>query len=138
MLTAVGSSVAVLRPQVVQALAQQPRATGSSVAAPQLSRPLVAVIEAAEAQASKLGDEYVSTEHLMVGLAEQGGEAADVAERRSAPPPKALLGAFETVRGGSRRVTSKDPEGSYQALEKYATDLTELARERQARPGHRP
>jgi ATP-dependent Clp protease ATP-binding subunit ClpB len=128
LLTAVGSSVGVLRPQVVQALAQQPRATGSSVAAPQLSRPLVAVIEAAEAQASKLGDEYVSTEHLMVGLAEQGGDAATLLNGVGATS-KALLDAFETVRGGSRRVTSKDPEGSYQALEKYATDLTQLARD---------
>jgi ATP-dependent Clp protease ATP-binding subunit ClpB len=128
LLTAVGSSAGVLRPQVVQALAQQPRATGSSVAAPQLSRPLVAVIEAAEAQASKLGDEYVSTEHLMVGLAEQGGDAATLLNGVGATS-KALLDAFETVRGGSRRVTSKDPEGSYQALEKYATDLTQLARD---------
>ena len=118
----------MLRPQVVAALAQQPRATGSSVGAPQLSRPLVAVIEAAEAQAAKLGDDYVSTEHLMVGLAEQGGEAAALLNGVGATS-KALLDAFETVRGGSRRVTSKDPEGSYQALEKYATDLTQLARD---------
>ena len=86
------------------------------------------MIEAAEAQASKLGDEYVSTEHLMVGLAEQGGEAATLLNGVGATS-KALLDAFETVRGGSRRVTSKDPEGSYQALEKYATDLTQLARD---------
>jgi len=128
LLAAVGSSVGALRPQVVATLAQQPRATGSSVGAPQLSRPMVAVIEAAEAQASKLGDDYVSTEHLMVGLAEEGGDAAALLKSVGATP-KALLEAFETVRGGSRRVTSKDPEGSYQALEKYATDLTQLARD---------
>jgi ATP-dependent Clp protease ATP-binding subunit ClpB len=127
LLAAVGSSVGALRPQVISALAQQPRAAGSSVAAPQLSRALVEVIEDAEAAATKLGDDYVSTEHLMVGLAEQGGEAS-ILLKGAGGTPKALLDAFEQVRGGSRRVTSKDPEGSYQALEKYATDLTELAR----------
>jgi ATP-dependent Clp protease ATP-binding subunit ClpB len=128
LLSAVDSSVGVLRPQVVGALAQQPRAAGSSVAAPQLSRALVEVIEDAEAQATKLGDDYVSTEHLMVGLAEQGGDASALLKGVGATP-KALLAAFGQVRGGSRRVTSKEPEGSYQALEKYATDLTQLARD---------
>jgi ATP-dependent Clp protease ATP-binding subunit ClpB len=128
LLSAVGSSVGALRPQVVSTLAQQPRAAGSSVAAPQLSRAFVEVIEDAEAQATKLGDDYVSTEHLMVGLAEQGGDASILLKGVGATP-KSLLDAFEQVRGGSRRVTSKDPEGSYQALEKYATDLTQLARD---------
>ncbi len=128
LLASVGSSVGALRPQVVSTLAQQPRAAGSSVAAPQLSRALVAVIESAEAQATKLGDDYVSTEHLMVGLAEEGGDAATLLKGVGATP-KALLDAFDQVRGGTRRVTSKDPEGSYQALEKYATDLTQLARD---------
>ncbi len=128
LLAAVGSSVGALRPQVVQTLAQQPRASGTSVAAPQLSRALVEVIEDAEAQATKLGDDYVSTEHLMVGLAAQGGEASTLLKGAGATP-KSLLDAFDQVRGGSRRVTSKDPEGSYQALEKYATDLTQLARD---------
>ncbi|HEX4019451.1 MAG TPA: ATP-dependent chaperone ClpB [Frankiaceae bacterium] len=128
LLSAVGSSVGALRPQVVQSMAQQPRASGTSVAAPQLSRALVEVIEDGEAQATKLGDDYVSTEHLMVGLAAQGGDASILLKGVGATP-KALLDAFDQVRGGSRRVTSKDPEGSYQALEKYATDLTQLARE---------
>ena len=127
LLSAVGSSAAALRPQVQAALARLPHASGSSVGAPQLSRLVVAVVDAAEAQAAKLSDEYVSTEHLLVGLAEEGGEAATLLNSVGASP-KALIGAFETVRGGARRVTSKDPEGSYQALEKYATDLTELAR----------
>ena len=127
LLSAVGSSVAALRPQVQAALARLPHATGSSVGAPQLSRQVVGVVDAAEAQAAKLSDEYVSTEHLLVGLAQEGGEAATLLNSVGASP-KALIGAFEIVRGGARRVTSKDPEGSYQALEKYATDLTELAR----------
>jgi ATP-dependent Clp protease ATP-binding subunit ClpB len=128
LLTAVGSSVRVLRPQVVQTLAQQPPTPGSPVAAPQLSRPLVAVIEAAEAQAAKLGDDYVSTEHLMIGLAEGTGYCASLLQGVGATPT-ALLGKVETVRGGARRTTSNDPGGSYQALDKYATDLTQLARD---------
>jgi ATP-dependent Clp protease ATP-binding subunit ClpB len=127
LLSAVGSSVGALRPQVVAALGRIPHAAGSSVAPPQLSRPMVAVLEAAETQATKLGDDFVSTEHLLVGLASQGGEAATLLKAVGGSPD-ALLEAFEKVRGGTRRVTSKDPESSYQALEKYATDLTDLAR----------
>ena len=127
LLAAVGSSVAAIRPQVEAALTRLPRVSGSSVAAPQLSRQLLAVVNAAQAQAAKLGDEYVSTEHLLVGLAEDGGDAAALLKSAGATPD-ALVAAFETVRGGARRVTSQDPEGAYQALEKYATDLTELAR----------
>jgi ATP-dependent Clp protease ATP-binding subunit ClpB len=127
LLAAVGSSTAVLRPQVEAALGRLPKVTGSSVAAPQMSRQVIAVINAGQAQAAKLGDEYVSTEHLLVGLAIDGGEAATLLKGVGATAD-ALLAAFEKVRGGARRVTSQDPEGAYQALEKYAVDLTELAR----------
>ena len=74
-----------------------------------------------------MGDEYVSTEHLLVGLAADGGPAATVL-RDAGATPDALLAAFEKVRG-SARVTSQDPEGTYQALEKYGIDLTRSARE---------
>src|ERR1700712_1652134 len=127
LLAAVGSSVAVLRPQVEAALARLPKVSGTSVSAPQMSRQVLAVTNAAQARAAKLGDEYVSTEHLLVGLADDGGEAATLLKGVGATA-EALLAAFEKVRGGARRVTSPDPEGAYQALEKYATDLTELAR----------
>ncbi len=127
LLAAVGSSVAVLRPQVEAALARLPRAAGSSVGAPQMSRQVLAVINAAQAHAATLGDEYVSTEHLLVGLAQDGGEASSLLKSVGATP-EALLAAFETVRGGVRRVTSQDPEGAYQALEKYGTDLIALAK----------
>jgi ATP-dependent Clp protease ATP-binding subunit ClpB len=127
LLAAVGSSTAVLRPQVEAALARLPKVTGTSVSAPTMSRPVLAVINAAQEQAAKLGDEYVSTEHLLVGLASDGGEAAALLKGVGATA-QTLLEAFEKVRGGARRVTSQDPEGAYQALEKYAVDLTELAR----------
>jgi ATP-dependent Clp protease ATP-binding subunit ClpB len=74
-----------------------------------------------------MGDEYVSTEHLLVGLASTRGAVADLLRRHGAGP-EALREAFAKVRGASR-VTSPDPEGTYQALEKYGVDLTERARE---------
>ena len=74
-----------------------------------------------------MSDEYVSTEHLLVGLATDGGQAATVLREAGAGPDE-LLAAFEKVRG-SARVTTPDPEGTYQALEKYGVDLTASARE---------
>ena len=74
-----------------------------------------------------MSDEYISTEHLLVGLAADGGQAATVLRDAGAGPDQ-LFGAFEQVRGHAR-VTSQDPEGTYQALEKYGVDLTHSARE---------
>ncbi|MFO7401347.1 MAG: AAA family ATPase, partial [Actinomycetales bacterium] len=74
----------------------------------------------------RLEDEYVSTEHLMVGLATDGGQVADLLRSQGATP-EALLDAFEKIRGHAR-VTSENPEDTYRALEKYGVDLTERAR----------
>ncbi|MBW3546560.1 MAG: AAA family ATPase [Actinobacteria bacterium] len=103
-----------VRNRVADALAKLPKAYGG--AEPQMSRALRQALEAADAARSELGDEYLSTEHLLLALAERVG-----ADREQ------LLGALQQVRG-SHRVTSQDPEGSYQALEKYGRDLTEAAR----------
>src|SRR6476661_4061724 len=78
------------------------------------------------AEDRRLGDEYVSTEHLLLGVAEAGGEAQALLERHAAGH-EALLQALQSVRGG-QRVTSPNPEGTYQALEKYGRDLTAEAR----------
>src|SRR3712207_6465986 len=101
--------------------------SGSTVAAPQPSRELLRVINAAGEQASALGDEFVSTEHLLVGLADSEGEAGTVLTSAGATR-EALVAAFRTVRG-NRKVTTPDPEATFQALEKYAGDLTARARE---------
>jgi ATP-dependent Clp protease ATP-binding subunit ClpB len=127
LLEATGASVPAVRAQTEQALARIPKASGSSVAPPNLSRQLAATITTAESQAANLGDEYVSTEHLLAALATDGGDAARILTGAGATTD-ALVAAFSKVRGGNRRVTSQDPEGSYQALQKYATDLTEAAR----------
>ncbi len=126
LLEAVGADRITVRTGAEQLLSRLPSAMGSTVAAPQLSRQSIAVVNAAGAKAKDLGDEYVSTEHLLVGLARDGGPVADLLRREGASE-KALLDAFAKVRG-SARVTSPDPEGTYQALEKYGRDLTEEAR----------
>jgi ATP-dependent Clp protease ATP-binding subunit ClpB len=127
LLQAAGARPAEIRVKADAALRRLPSVSGSTVAAPAPSRDLLRVVNAAGEQATALGDEFVSTEHLLVGLAAVGGEAGSVLTGAGATDD-ALLAAFRTVRG-NRKVTSEDPEGTYKALEKYAVDLTERARE---------
>jgi ATP-dependent Clp protease ATP-binding subunit ClpB len=127
LLRAVGADVADIRAENDGLLAALPRASGTTVAAPQFSRGLLRVVNAAQKQAEQLTDEYLSTEHLLVGLAADGGPVADMLRRHGATA-EALLAAFAQIRG-SARVTSPDPEGTYQALEKYGIDLTAAARD---------
>jgi ATP-dependent Clp protease ATP-binding subunit ClpB len=84
------------------------------------------VIERAEQEARRLGDDYVSTEHLLLGVSEIGGEGQQLLERHGATREQ-ILSALTSVRGG-QRVTSPNPESTYQALEKYGRDLTTEAR----------
>ncbi|MGR6966349.1 ATP-dependent chaperone ClpB [Geodermatophilus sp. URMC 61] len=127
LLKAVGADVADVRAKTDAAIRRMPSVSGATVPAPSPSRELLRVLNAAGEQASALGDEYVSTEHLLVGLADVGGEAATVLTSAGATRD-ALLAAFRSVRG-NRKVTTADPESTFQALEKYAVDLTERARE---------
>jgi ATP-dependent Clp protease ATP-binding subunit ClpB len=106
-----GASPDALRAEAEARLGQQPSVSGGS-AQPQASAPFRRVLDRAFDEATTLGDEFVSVEHLLLAL--------DVV------PRDALLAALKEVRGG-QRVTSQDPEGSYQALEKYGRDLTALA-----------
>ena len=113
-------------------LTQLPASSGSSMTQPQPSRSLLAALEAASTVAKELSDEYISTEHLLIGLAkgETSGSAPTVARilADAGATPEALIEALPQVRGSSR-VTSANPEGTYKTLEKYGTDLTEAARE---------
>jgi ATP-dependent Clp protease ATP-binding subunit ClpB len=102
-----------LRNQVGDALSRLPRAYGSQ---PQLSAALRDVVAAADHAREQLGDDYLSTEHLLLALADRLGVSQEQ-----------LLTGLQQVRG-SHRVTSQDPEETYQALEKYGRDLTEQAR----------
>ncbi|MGE3276257.1 MAG: ATP-dependent chaperone ClpB [Vicinamibacterales bacterium] len=107
-------------------LAKQPQAHGG--AEPGFSPRLRVVFDAAQADAKAMQDEYVSTEHLLIGLlAEPGRSAAkEMLEARGVTREQVLAGL--TAIRGSQRVTDQNPEGKYQALEKYGRDLTELAK----------
>jgi ATP-dependent Clp protease ATP-binding subunit ClpB len=127
LLSAVGADPKTVRTRAEALLAALPKASGASVAAPGLSRSLMAVMSVAQTKAKEVGDDYVSTEHLLVGLADSGGDVAELLKQQQALP-KSLVDAFAKVRGGMRRVTTQDPESTYKALEKYGVDLTDRAR----------
>ena len=118
-----GVDLPAFRGELAASLARRARIQGGSLTLdPRAKR----VVERAEDEARRLGDEYVSTEHLLIGAAEVGGEAQILLERHGATK-EAILGALHSVRGG-QRVTSPNPEGTYAALEKYGRDLTTEAR----------
>ncbi|MGI5166362.1 ATP-dependent chaperone ClpB [Spirillospora sp. CA-253888] len=127
LLEAVGADPAVVRRLAEEQISRFPKASGSTVPEPRLSGQVQRVLGTAGHRAEELQDEYVSTEHLLVGLAADGGPVADLLKENGATP-QALLDAFEKVRG-HQKVTSENPEETYQALEKYAVDLTAAARE---------
>jgi ATP-dependent Clp protease ATP-binding subunit ClpB len=126
LLSAVGADPAEVRADLERISHALPAAAGSTVSAPQLSRDAVKSLTHAQQLSTEMGDEYVSTEHLLVGLASEGGQVADLLRRHGANP-EALKDAFTRVRGASR-VTNPDPEDTYRALQKYGQDLTERAR----------
>ncbi|WP_072803824.1 ATP-dependent chaperone ClpB [Rhodococcoides yunnanense] len=125
LLKAVGVDPATVRGEARALVDRLPSATGSTTT-PQLGREALAAITTAQNLATELDDEYVSTEHLTVGLATGDSDVAKLLTGLGAGPDE-LRDAFQTVRG-SARVTSADPESTYQALEKYSTDLTARAR----------
>ena len=103
-----------------------PRVAGAA-AQPGVSQSLNKVLDQAFREAANFKDEYVSTEHLLLGVAHAKNEAAYEALVALGATHEAILKALTAVRG-SQRVTDQNPEGKFQALEKYAKDLTELAR----------
>ncbi len=118
-----GVDLPAFRGEIAAALSHRARIDGGSLS---LDPRAKAAVERAEAEARRLGDEYVSTEHLLLGVAEAGGDAQAILERHAAGK-EAILQALQSVRGG-QRVTSPNPETTYQALEKYGRDLTTEAR----------
>ncbi len=127
LLQAVGADPLAVRAEAQRLVDALPSATGATVGTPQTSRGLLAVLGAAEREARDRSDEYVSTEHLLIALVKQGGDLGTVFSKYGVSAP-ALADALQSVRG-SQRVTSPDPEGTFQALEKYGVDLTAAARE---------
>ncbi len=127
LLRAVGADPALVAKQAAERLDRLPKARGATLSGPEMSRPLLAAVNTAKDRARQLGDEYISTEHLLVGLAADGGDAKAVLTAAGVTA-EALLEAFGQIRG-SARVTSPDPEDTYKALEKYGVDLTQMARD---------
>jgi ATP-dependent Clp protease ATP-binding subunit ClpB len=128
-LTETGADAGALRSAAKRALAGLPRASGSSLSSPGLSRAAYQALSAAGEVARDLNDEYISTEHLLIGLASAPTDGPVATALTAAGATRdALLAALPKVRGGAR-VTTADPEGTYQALEKYSVDLTASARE---------
>ena len=117
-------SVSLKASSLIKAL---PSASGASTAQPQLGRGALQALQAAENYARELQDEYVSTEHILYGLAAGHDKTAE-ALSSAGVTAEALAEAIPQVRG-DRRVTSPDPEGTFQSLEKYGTDLTAIARD---------
>lgn len=127
-----GVPVTPLETTVQDAVAKIPKVRGTEVGA-YFSPQLTLVIEAAEAEAEKLHDEYVSTEHFLIALSEGQDTNAGKILRSHGIRKDGILRALKAVRGSSR-VTDATPEEKYQALEKYAKDLTELARKSKLDP----
>ena len=126
-LEAAGTDVAALAAAVTAKLGALPSVSGDTANQAQFNRAALQAVKAAEAFARELGDEYVSTEHLLYGIAEGQGAAAELLASAGASPA-VIRETIPKVRG-DRRVTSPDPEQTFQALEKYGTDLTAIARE---------
>ncbi|MDU6480046.1 MAG: Clp protease N-terminal domain-containing protein, partial [Corynebacterium kroppenstedtii] len=99
-----------------------PTATGQQMANPQFNRDSLNALTTAQELAGQLGDSYVSTEVLLAGIASGDSDAAKLLQEFGATAD-ALKAAFPSVRG-NQKVTTEDPEGQFQALEKYSTDLT--------------
>ena len=119
LLEAAGSSAAAAAAAATGILARTPKVSGPSVTAPGLSRASLAVLEQAHKIMESMGDGFVSTDHLLLALARTGDFGVD---------GEAIAGEIPTLRGGAK-VTTADPEATYDALAKYSTDLTAAARE---------
>jgi ATP-dependent Clp protease ATP-binding subunit ClpB len=126
-LEAVGADRATVRAATETALTDLPSASGSTVSAPSASGALQRVLATAVERATARGDEYVSTEHLLLALTAVGGACADLLRELGATE-ESVTAAVDRVRGGSR-VTSDAPESTFQALEKFSVDLTARARD---------
>jgi ATP-dependent Clp protease ATP-binding subunit ClpB len=120
-----GVELTKLKASIVTALDREPKAQGAT-AQPQISYGLRATLDAADKEREKMGDEYLSVEHFLLGALKADSPAGKLLVEAGVTEEN-LRGALEDVRG-SQKVTDEDPEGKYQALEKYGTDLTARAR----------
>ena len=125
-LTRLGASPAALRKTLEQALAQTPKVYGQDE--PAMGTSLRRALEAAQQEAQRLTDEYVSTEHLLLGVVADRNTGAGRLLVQAGVDREKIYAALQAIRGG-QRVTDQTPESKYQALERYGKDLTKMARE---------
>jgi ATP-dependent Clp protease ATP-binding subunit ClpB len=126
LLRATGTDPDVVSVQASTAIKALPSTSGSSVQQAQLSRTAMQAIKNAQNESERLGDTFVSTEHLLLGLA-AGSDSVGKLLRDAGASHEALVAALPGVRG-DRKVDNADPENTFQALEKFGTDLTAIAR----------
>src|SRR5688500_7802780 len=119
-----GLQVPLIRQRTEEAIGKLARVEGGSE--PRLARALNKALDVADEEARRLGDEYVSTEHFLLGLADESDDAGRILRESGAGRDK-VGEALEAVRG-PHRVTDQSPEDKYQALARYSRDLTDLAR----------
>ena len=127
-----GLSPQTLQGQIEADLARRPKVYGSNVQ-PAVSGALSRLLQDAYAEANAMHDDYVSTEHFLLALASKDGDEAHKLLVRLGVTRDKILAALTVIRG-SQRVTSQNPEGTYQALEKYGRDLTQAARQAKLDP----
>ena len=120
-----GASVAAVTAKADEWLGRQPKVSGTNAADLRPSREVAALLPAAEKEMAALRDEYLSVEHVLLAMADGTSAAGEILRQAGAGKAK-LLQALAAVRG-SHRVTDPEPEGKFQALEKYGTDLTAAA-----------
>jgi ATP-dependent Clp protease ATP-binding subunit ClpB len=128
--TALGIAPAQLSTALAAELQRQPKVSGNVQLS--ASARLGRVLQQAQKEAQSLGDEYVSTEHLLLAMTEDQGYTGQALKRLGATHER-VLNALKQVRG-NQRVTDQSPEGKYQALDKYGRDLTDLARKNKIDP----
>jgi ATP-dependent Clp protease ATP-binding subunit ClpB len=126
-LSKLGVNSATIESQIVERIEKLPRVAGAGSQQPHLSAALQKVLDQAFKEADKFKDEYVSTEHLLLAITQEKNNDAYQILAAAGVTHDAILKALTSVRG-SQRVTDQNPEGKYQALARYAKDLTELAR----------
>jgi ATP-dependent Clp protease ATP-binding subunit ClpB len=123
----VGADLSQVRVDAAALQQKLPQTHGAAASRPDGSRQLLSVLNTAEDLAREMGDDYLSTEHLLVGLATGNGPLARALQQAGAAP-EALTDAIKQLRSGAR-VTTPDPESTFQALEKFGVDFTQLAKD---------
>ncbi len=128
LLEKIGVPPAKLKPELERELARRHKVQGTGSADLFLSAHLKKVLDAAQAEAGKLKDDYISTEHLLLGLLDEGGPSLKKIFQAHGLKRDVVLRALADLRG-NQRVTDANPEDKFQALDKYGRDLTALARQ---------